>query len=166
MDDQRCNFMEIHFTNRTLNGWHRLWILAALIWLCTVVSTFWYARPKIDEIKHRKEFLALVKPPTAMLQCASKTIQRICEKRAKHVFAMPNGYRLLLAVKEISPSGQAAAESYIGILKAEVKRKETDMVVSAALVWFIPALVVLLLGHGIAWVRRGFTPTLKTARKP
>jgi hypothetical protein len=71
---------------------------------------------------------------------------------------MPNGYRLLLAVRENNPKGQFAVESYISTLKAEAKRKEIDMVKPAILVWIIPALSVLFLGHAIAWVRRGFMP--------
>lgn len=138
-----------------INGWYRLWIMVAAIWLGIVSVAAWYLRPKAESIPHREEFLAAVNPKSAMYQCPWTTTQQDCEKQAKVVVKMPNGYHFLLAVDD-KEDGPSAAMSYWKAVEDEVWVQQKQIVLLSLGIWIVPSIVVLLIGHGAAWVWRGF----------
>jgi hypothetical protein len=141
--------------NMRMNGWHRLWIMVAAIWFCIVAIAAWYMRPKPESVPHRKEFLLAVSPQSAMYECPWTATQQDCEKQAKVVVEMPNGYHFLLALDD-KEDGPAAAKSYWKAVEIEAWEQQKRAVHFAFWVWLIPSIVALLIGHGAAWVWRGF----------
>ncbi|MDK2126403.1 hypothetical protein [Parachitinimonas caeni] len=138
-----------------MNGWYRLWVVAAIIWFCLISIGAWYLRPKPESISHRKEFLAAVSPTSAMHQCSWTTAQQDCEKEAKVVVQMPNGYNVLLAVDD-KENGLSVVRSYWRAVQNEAWKQQKQTALCALGIWLIPSIAALLVGHGVAWVRRGF----------
>lgn len=139
-----------------MSGWHRLWLLVAVLWLCVVGGAAWLMRPTPENTAHRKEFLAAVSPQSAMVQCGDSLTQELCERKAKVVVAMPNGYHFLLAVDDNTQDGPAAAKSYWRAVERDAEQGQRDAALWAAGVWLVPTIALLGLGHAVAWVRRGF----------
>lgn len=146
------------FFRMRINGWHRLWIVVVVIWLCIVIAFAWYSRPTPETIPHSEAFLAAVQPRSAMVQCIPPMIQEECAKQAMVVIRMPNGYHFLLAVDDNKDS-VSALESYWQAVEDAAIDEQKRAALLAFAVWIIPSIAILLFGYAVAWVRRGFMGT-------
>lgn len=142
-----------------INGWHRLWIMSAAIWLGVVSIAAWHLRPRAESIPHREEFLEAVHPKSAIYQCPSPATQQDCEKLAKAVIEMPNGYHFMLSVYD-DKDAPSAAKSYWKTVEDEAWVQQRQAAFLAFAIWLVSSMIVLLIGHGVAWVWRGFKQSL------
>jgi len=114
--------------------------------------------PQSETTAHSRDLLSRVEPQSALLHCPSTTPAEECEKSAALVGIMPNGYRLLLSVPDSDPNAQVAAKSYWDAVELASENESKSLLLSAALVWVVSSLAVLLFGIGVLWVIRGFRP--------
>ena len=132
-----------------LNGWRRLWIVAAVSWgLVVIVGA------------------AVTWPPDYSVPAESALIERLpSEHRALLKgfipddglqIEMPNGHVLKFHQGVTTDQATPVTKAYAAVVESTVAEMRTAFVRNALLIWLVPLSLVYAIGEGIAWVRRGF----------
>jgi len=69
---------------------------------------------------------------------------------------MPNDHIIKFDISVDETKLQVVARSYWNVVIKETQKIQKKLIVYSFLYWAIPSLFVLLFGHSIAWVIRGF----------
>lgn len=123
-----------------MNGWLRLWVLVSSVWAVVVVSAAAFV---IQEDTRYQEALYAMREAVNMPGAAPAAVKEVN----------------ILAIKKAVDAGDKRSANdfakHLAYFDSQQSRRNRLYVQSLA--WLaIPLLVLLLLGYGIAWVRRGF----------
>lgn len=132
-----------------INGWHRLWILASFLALvsCTLyVRASW---PEEQSIPHSVAFYDAL-DPNARAQIAEN------ESASNVGVRMPNGHIIYLKPEVAASRKTEALLQYQGAVAAELRSKQRQLLFQVSITWFASCVAILVLGHLVAWVIRGF----------
>ena len=148
---------------RNLNGWQRLWLVLAILWLFTVpfllmtgfpIEEKWNveARLKSMEIKEAFERKRVV-------------IDSGCQDRAKE-FGVPADFGRCMTAhsydfqnlkrREQEDQTLAYTEQRVRI-EESLGNEQFKYLGLGALVWFLPVVALYLLGWAVGWIRKGFS---------
>jgi hypothetical protein len=145
-----------------INGWHRLWILISALWISLTIPA-WTLNENWPSDKHgvphREEFLKSVLPQSALW--SSELTDKNGKNLAKIAVDMPNGYTLFLIddghADDQGSDAMTAANSYWNAVKTKVDELQIEYILYLLSTCLMPCIAMLVVGHGVAWVRRGFT---------
>lgn len=129
-----------------MNGWHRLWLLATVIYAIVVAVV---ASNVVSSIRPGASASNLAYMSDATLLALSKSGD-VFENRDVGGIEVPVPANLEEAEKE-----KVAADIHRAILKDAAAERLKVIWIAFAL-WIGPSLLCLGLGHSIAWVVRGF----------
>ena len=147
-----------------MNGWHRLWILITVIYagviLVIAISVITDVRPSVSP---------------ATLRHVSNDTLRALDATLAFRFA-PDGVpskahleNLLVEGATIQVPSDLKERAKVTIardvhsaMQKEANRERLHLVGVYFAMWLVPSILVLAIGHGIAWVLRGF-PSKKNA---
>lgn len=128
-----------------MNGWQRLWVLLAALWLLGSGVVLWSLRPE-PEFIYRIEFegrlydIYATHPPDESDVRAALLGDPTAGSRS----GVP-----VLALPPLTLEHDAAGAVTTG-------RYRRDRYVALFAAWLVPPVTVYLLGWSVAWVRRGF----------
>lgn len=150
----------ITFELNRLNGWQRLWLLLAVLWLPSVVfiaATFfpteaqWRVEASIEEIKLNQE--KQLKRDEIFAHC-----DNLGAKRLLDLDICLQAHRQQL--DNLRPGHGLFAESLKGYVERRISEHLLSEQVEAAgkgvALWVVPIGLLYVLGMGVAWIRKGF----------
>ena len=139
-----------------VSGWHRLWILVSVLALVAFVLTVAATWPDEKSIPHSLAFNEKL-TPTARAQITES------ESESKEGVRMPNGHVIYLRPGVDASRKTEVLAQYHQELQAQLQSKRTKVVLQAAALWFTTCLALIVLGHLVAWVVRGFRSSNRPA---
>jgi hypothetical protein len=74
---------------------------------------------------------------------------------------MPNGHVIYLKPEVVASRKTEALLQYQEAVTTELRSKQWRLLIHVFVTWFVSSLAVLVLGHFIAWVVRGFRESTK-----
>ncbi len=137
-----------------LNGFQRLWVVAAALWMLPVLVVTYTNWPQFEDALNA--------------QMANSDDERIFLRLpAAQDLKLTNG----LILKVPADWQEAEVEAWIAKYRAPARQivqdKRVESVMWAAIAWVVPLVGVYVLGAAIAWVRLGFARTAgATKRRP
>ena len=131
-----------------LNGWYRLWIFSSLAYALVVSVITYLSLPSSGELTFTDILPHVSDRSLNLLHNAAK------EQRWKETVV--DGERISVPAQLEPTSERDFTQDYRKAQKIALRGKQVTHVVRALGWWAVPCLLLLALGLGIAWVRRGF----------
>jgi len=132
-----------------LNGWQRLWVLVSGLYLVGVIAFVASEFPQLEQVQS-----------LALLQKLSPASQALLVHEDKGGWGtdvdMPNGITLSFKRGVSENDAKAVAKEYWEIVSAVSNQRRLSLVGFATLAWFVPCLVLYIIGWALGWVYRGF----------
>lgn len=148
-----------------LGGWHRLWIVLAIVYLPVVVVFAWMTQPDPKSVTHDASLYGTIAPElktrilNARIADATKELDFVRDAGAVEGFSlveMPNGH-VLVFLKELPDSdAEAAARAYWASVERVIAERRLQHVRKAIAWWVVPVAVLYVLGLAVGWAYRGF----------
>lgn len=127
-----------------------MWILISALYMAAIITVLVIELPGTKDIPHKFKYFAL------MERSSKKLLLEAEDSENKITVTMPNGYKMSFP-HNISKERKAnILKEYDEIIKEQVNKRRWENISIASFVWFIPCLVLYMLGWSIGWVRRGF----------
>ncbi len=137
-----------------INGWHRLWILTSFLALISCVLFVGASWPNEQSVPHSIAFYDAL-TSNARAQIAES------ESGSNVGVRMPNGHVIYLKPEAAASRKTEALLQYQDAITTELRSKQRRLLTQVFVTWFASSLAVLVLGHLIAWVIRGFRESTK-----
>ena len=153
-----------------LNGWLRLWVLVSSLYLLGIVTlataTYPGDPPNLQQVALRSIELLLREEVAAAAasgdQRSELELLRLLDKGAQIVRAQAYGdlsdreiiEKVRPKLKQATSLASLAQQEEVAA--SERRTARWSHVVRYALIWLVPLVLLLCLGWGIGWVRKGF----------
>ena len=144
---------------KKLNGWQRLWILASVIWLITVlfiaVSTYptkqntFIGNDEVIKDLSDKTIKILAKPVGVIGKYSN----------IRSVETLPNWLEFSVASGTSQSDIDYVRNDYTNVDNKIINKKRIRFVWQMAIFWIVPCIVIYALGLSFNWVYRGFKIT-------
>lgn len=141
-----------------LGGWHRLWILACVLYLCVVAGGAFILYPKKSSVSVWQVFEKM--PPESgkklknyhedclSMGVSSQSFLRVGFEDSHHELFFPRS----ISKEELG----ALSDEFHDAIPITLKHKQRSFLLWTPLFWVIPCIVLYILGRSIGWVYRGF----------
>ena len=147
-----------------LGGWSRLWIVASVIYLASVIAFVLATYPQAEAIPHSDAFYDRLSPAVrkTFLDARGKSKDRealLEEARRRDLLEqveMPNRHLLTFSKDLPEAEKQAAARSYWTVVEHAATVERNHFVLRAFAWWIGPIIALYVLGWAFDWVYRGF----------
>lgn len=131
-----------------LNGWHRLWVLIAILYLAVIIAINWSSFPTKNHI-YKDWYLEL------------------CNLTGQNPDEEQRNYNQLVLILEnkIEISRKIYWGTYNAMLEIRTRhesklnsliKEQTQVFIKLLYIWMIPLLCIYVIGWLIAWVYKGF----------
>lgn len=145
--------MAFHIRSRI--GWHRLWLVAVLVWTMAMATTALVQFPTRDyaDSQLEKELSRLT--PEAV---AAHNESIAATKRAEVArYGVSRDYQTKLLTPEKVSAETMEAHEWHGYRLESLKRERKQLLLQGTALWLLPCILLYLAGWLIAWIIRGFT---------
>jgi hypothetical protein len=132
-----------------INAWHRLWILTSILALVACVLFVSVSWPNEQSIPHSIAFYDAL-DPNARAQIAEN------ESSSNAGVRMPNGHIIYLKPEVAASRKTEALLQYQAAVTTELRSKQLHLASQVFIAWLASCVAVLVVGHLVAWVIRGF----------
>ena len=143
-----------------LNGWQRLWLIAAILWLVGSVAIVASDFPTEDRFRERAQngFMSLYQPMLENANSQRTHCMGLLEK--KEYAALNPCMKLAGEARQVYQENlDGAMRRYEDRISAEVLNAQLLAAGKFLALWLVPSVAVYLLGLGIAWALKGFRST-------
>ena len=141
----------------SLNGWQRLWVLIASLWMIAVATVsylIWpvagsiqqsdvYARLKLEDAHRLYDQWAKYVDPPGFIPDPGETVNI-------------GGHTVKFAQGLSENDMNKTAGTYYAVLRHLLAVKRAEFIGGAFVTWVVPVLGLYVLGWAVGWVRRGF----------
>lgn len=136
-------------------GWHRLWLVAALIWTVVMITAVIAAFPSSEHIDSQLERKLVKLTPEAV---AAHNESIAATQRAEvALYGVSRDYQTkLLTPEKVSAETMEAHKWHDDRLEA-LRQEQNKLLLEIATLWLLPCILSYLLGWLIAWIIQGFT---------
>lgn len=152
---------------KLLGGWHRLWLVLAVIWLIPVLITTITHIPKQSESEIKSEWvnekLNLIKSERSLQESLPDLRQRIYGNKTDDEIIRPTNEGSSEGSSHFDSSTAVPIEKAMQIderyeAKLDNLKKQSifEIVGFGLLAWIVPLATIYLLGMAIRWVIEGF----------
>jgi hypothetical protein len=150
-----------------MNGWQRLWVLVAGIYLVAVIVFAAMSFPKPESVHHTQALYDQLAPEVRQKIIGNKNSENFrVEKRAYLEEAlkrgliteveMPNKHIMVFPSEVPKQEMEAAAKQYWSVVEKAATKQRVRHIGLAFLWWVLPALALYGFGWSVGWVYRGF----------
>jgi hypothetical protein len=146
-----------------LNGWQRLWVVVAVLWMLPVLVYVFALWPRAGAITKAQVYDRMTQEDGRRLDdywpvIAAEYGGTSSESRLHVVEPSVNvdGYSLEFSEGTTPEDMKRTTEGFHDGLRQALLRTRLSFTGLALTVWVVPVMMLYALGWGIAWVRRGF----------
>lgn len=139
---------------RAIGGWHRLWIVVSATTLIPTIAAIVLLMPDPTSIPHQAAFYE-----NLSAQAKAQLMPDDTDAEIEGEVQMPNGHRIKLRKGVNLSKATSALSEYQQQVDSLLLWKQIRFGLAVIAIWLTFCLSLLLGGHAIAWVRRGFSAT-------
>ena len=144
-----------------LGGWHRLWIVACVMWLAVLtLGNAQETLPGIEDIPHQESFYEQMSSEARLALAAQRERQRDLTEGVP--MRLPNGHVWGFRPRDDEDSDSfrrryMVVHGYTEVLEANLPRHRAVFVAQRFAVWWlVPCLLIYMLGWSMGWIYREF----------
>lgn len=131
-----------------ISGWHRLWIVTSWAYFIALVPVAYFKQPKAEDIT-ATEILHFISTPTLIF------LSNVA-KDNEWQDVVEDGITISMPTQIPANAGAAYKVEYVKGHAMALESRQIKFVQQTILTWAGPSLLLLIFGHLINWVRRGF----------
>jgi len=155
---------------KRLSGWLQLWIVLTVIWTIVAATFGWMNLPRAQQMPHNPQFVNKLSNEASLILLGGDSKVEpargaLVWAEAPMILRMSNGTGLTFPAITTNERAAFVAGEYYQLLDAEASERRGPYVLGMVAVWFLPCVMLLIVGIAVVWAFRSFHRAMPGGRR-